>query len=322
MLGQGAGERVASVSVDLDSLECYYRIHALEGLPPVDVRHAILRRCLPRFRDLFARHGLRATFFVVGRDLDEDAEGRALLADLARDGHELGNHSYSHPYDLVRLGPVAIASEIDRAHGAIAACGGAPPVGFRAPGYEVSGDVIDILRARGYRYDSSAFPSAPYYGAKAAVMGVMQVVGRKSGSFLGSPRVVMAPRRPYRPSSGAPYRKGDLDIVELPMAVTRWLRLPVIGTSLITAPEWMRSRMVAAALREPFFNLELHGIDLCDADADRIPAELIARQPDLRRPLSSKLAALDATLAEVSAAGAGFQRLAEVALRHAAPAAA
>ena len=31
------------------------------------------------------------------------------------------------------------------------------------------------------------------------------------------------------------------------MAVTRWLRLPVIGTSLITAPQWMRQRMVAAA---------------------------------------------------------------------------
>ena len=320
MFRSGSGARVASVSVDLDSLECYFRIHALEGPPAADVRFAILRRCLPRFRELFARHNLRATFFVVGRDLDEDAEGRALLAELARDGHELANHSYSHPYDLVRLGPVAIASEIDRAHDAIAACAGAAPLGFRAPGYEVSADVIDILRARGYRYDSSAFPSVPYYGAKAAIMGLMQVVGRQSGSFLGSPRVVMAPRRPYRPSAGAPYRKGDLDIVELPMAVTRWLRLPVIGTSLITAPEWMRKRMVAAALNEPFFNLELHGIDLCDAAADRIPAELIARQPDLRRPLSTKLAALDATLSEVAAAGAGFQRLAEVA-SHAAAAA-
>ena len=96
--------------------------------------------------------------------------------------------------------------------------------------------------------------------------------------------------------------------------------MPVIGTSLITAPEWMRKRMVAAALNEPFFNLELHGIDLCDADADRIPAELIARQPDLRRPLAAKMAALDATLSEVAAAGAGFQRLAEVASQAAAAA--
>src|SRR5882757_8754794 len=99
--------RVASVSVDLDPVECYYRIHALDGAPMLDsdTRYAVLRRCLPRFRDLFARHGVRATFFVVGRDLTEDSTGRALLADLARDGHELANHSFSHPYDLVRLGP-------------------------------------------------------------------------------------------------------------------------------------------------------------------------------------------------------------------------
>src|SRR4029079_9740328 len=51
-------------------------------------------------------------------------------------------------------------------------------------------------------------------------MGVMRALGRPSGSYLGSPRIVTAPRAPYRPAAGAPYRKGDLDIVELPSAVT------------------------------------------------------------------------------------------------------
>jgi peptidoglycan-N-acetylglucosamine deacetylase len=306
---------VASVSVDLDPVECYYRIHALEGapVPDAEMRYAVLRRCLPRFRDLFARHGVRATFFVVARDLTEDSQGRALLADLSRDGHELANHSFSHPYDLVRLGADAIAGEIDRAHQEIGACAGIAPVGFRAPGYEVSATVIDLLRARHYRYDSSAFPSVPYYSAKAAVMGLMRLTGRKSGSILGSPRILLAPPRPYRPSAGDAYRSGGLDIVELPMTVTPLARLPVIGTTLITAPAWIRRRLVASALSQPFFNLELHGIDLCDAAADGIAPALVARQPDLRRPLRSKLAALDATLAQIAAAGARFQRLDEVA---------
>lgn len=283
-----------------------------------------MRRCLPRFRDLFARHGVKATFFVVGRDLEEDPEGRALLADLAREGHELASHTHTHPYNLVRLGATTIASEIDRAHAAIAACAGAAPVGFRAPGYEVSDEVIDALCARGYRYDSSAFPSVPYYGAKAAIMGAMRVVGRKSGSYLGSPAIVTAPLAPYRPAKGAPYRRGNLDIVELPMAVTPFLRLPVIGTSLITAPEWLRRRLVAAALRRraggapTFFNLELHGIDLADAEGDAIPAALVARQPDLRRPLRAKLEALDATLRQAAEAGAAFRRLDQVAAEAAA----
>jgi peptidoglycan/xylan/chitin deacetylase (PgdA/CDA1 family) len=306
-------DRVVSVSVDLDPVECYWRIHALPGHPPERARDAILRRCLPRFAELFARHGVPATFFVVGRDLDRDAEGRGLLAQLARDGHELGSHTYTHPYDLVRLPRDTLTGEIERAHAVIGACAGEAPRGFRAPGYEISGAVIDLLRERHYHYDSSAFPSVPYYGAKAAIMGAMRVLGRPSGSFLGSPRILTAPRAPYRPAAGAPYRAGSLDIVELPLSVTPVLRLPVIGTSLITAPRWLRRHLVAAALRAPFFNLELHGIDLADAEADEIPPALIAKQPDLRRPLAHKLAALDETLSAAREAGARFERLDAVA---------
>jgi len=310
--------RVVSVSVDLDPVECYWRIHALPGAPPARARHAILRRCLPRFAELFARHGARATFFVVARDLEEDAEGRALLAQLARDGHELANHTYSHPYDLVRKPSDAIGAEIDRAHGLIGACAGGAPCGFRAPGYAISAELLELLRARRYRYDSSAFPSLAYYGAKAAVMGAMRLVGRKSGSILDTPRVLAAPLAPYRPAADAPYRRasngasGDA-LVELPMSVTPIARLPVIGTSLVTAPAWMRRHLIAAATKAPFFNLELHGIDLADADADEIPPALVARQPDLRKPLAHKLAALDETLAAATAAGARFARLDEVA---------
>jgi len=297
---------LVSVSVDLDAIECYFRIHALPGPPPPAARHAVLRRCLPRLAELFARHGVTPTWFVVGRDLEEDGEGKRLLVELAGAGHELANHSYSHPYDLVRLGRARIAEEIDRAHAAVADAAGRAPVGFRAPGYEISAPVIDHLCARGYRYDSSAYPAVPYYLAKAAIMGAMRVLGRKSGSILGTPRVLRAPLQPYHPSAEDPYRPGQQPLLEAPMAVTPLLRVPVIGTSLITAPPFLRKRLVAAALRAPFFNLELHGIDLCDAESDGLPPALIAKQHDLRWPLARKLEALDATLRQARDAGATF----------------
>jgi peptidoglycan-N-acetylglucosamine deacetylase len=304
---------VVSVSVDLDAVECYFRIHALPGAPPEQARFAILRRCLPRFAELFDQHGVKATFFVVGRDLEQDLEGRQTLMQLGAAGHELANHSFTHPYDLTRLGPTRIAEEIDRAHGAISSCAGAAPVGFRAPGYATSDTVIDLLCQRGYAYDSSTFPSVPYYLAKAAVMGSYRLMGGRSGSIIGSPAVLTAPRTPYRPAAGQAYRRGDRPILELPMAVTPWLRLPVIGTTVMASPDWVRRRLVAAALRGPFFNLELHGIDLCDAEGDGLPPALIARQHDLRVPLARKLAALDATLREAKAAGARFVPLRAVA---------
>jgi peptidoglycan-N-acetylglucosamine deacetylase len=304
---------IVSVSVDLDALACYHRIHALADGPSVEARFAILRRALPRLGELFAKHGIAATLFVVGQDLLEDSEGRAIVAELAKAGHEIASHSHSHPYDLVRLGRAGIADEIDRAHAAIAEACVCPPVGFRAPGYEISAELVEVLCERGYRYDSSAFPAIPYYLAKAAVMAAIRVTGRKSGSILGSPQVLGAPRLPYHPAAGAPYRRGNLPIVELPVTVTPHLRLHVIGTTIVLAPEWLRRRLVASALTTPHFNLELHGIDLADAISDGISASLIARQPDLRVSLSRKLAALDATLAEARAAGAAFLTLAEAA---------
>ena len=304
---------LVSVSVDLDAVECYHRIHALGDAPSGEARFAILRRALPRLGELFARHGISATLFVVGKNVEEDAEGARIVADLAKAGHEIASHSHSHPYDLVRLSREKIAAELDRAHEAIARVCGRPPVGFRAPGYEISAELIELLCERGYRYDSSAFPAIPYYLAKAIVMAAIRVTGRKSGSILGSAKVLGAPRTPYRPAAGAPYRRGDLPIIELPVTVTPMLSLHVIGTTLVISPEWLRHRLVASALATKHFNLELHGIDLADAGSDGISPLLVGRQPDLRVSLDRKRAALDRTLTEAREAGAKFLTLAEAA---------
>lgn len=304
-------------SVDLDAIECYHRIHALSVPVPEAARFAVLRACLPRFAELFGRFGVKATFFTVGQDVLADPEGRGILADLVKQGHEVASHSHTHPYDLVRLPRAQIANELDRAAQALADATGTRPVGFRAPGYEITGTVMELLADRGYAYDSSAFPSIPYYLAKATVMGAMKVMGRSSGSILGSPRVLGAPTKIYRPSMTNPYAKGHAPLLELPITVTPWLRLPVIGTALITLPELMRKRLVATALRTGFFNFELHGIDLCDAGKDGVAPQLVAKQPDLRVAFAEKYQALAATLSECTAAGARFVPLSQVAAENA-----
>ena len=86
-----------------------------------------------------------------------------------------------------------------QAHNVIGAIAQQPPVGFRAPGYDLSERVLDVLMAQGYRYDSSVFPSWPYYVAKAGVMAMMALVGRRSRSVLGDPRVLFAPPRALSP---------------------------------------------------------------------------------------------------------------------------
>jgi peptidoglycan-N-acetylglucosamine deacetylase len=298
-----ARERLAAVSIDLDPISCYYRIHGLGPHPPA-LADVILRRALPRYLDVLHAHQVRATFFVVAANLTGGSaaaqSARALIRELVDAGHEVANHTFSHPYELARLPRARLAEEIGQAHDVLAEAAGVAPVGFRAPGYAMSPAILEELEARGYEYDSSAFPAPAYYAAKAAVMGGLRLIGRRSGAVLCDPRTLLAPAEPYRPDPAAPWRRGSSTLIEIPLAVTPVLRLPVIGTSLLIAPAWLRDRWIDSMRGRTLFSLGLHGIDLIDADLDGVPAPLVARQPDLSSSLGKKRGALEATLDRLS----------------------
>jgi peptidoglycan-N-acetylglucosamine deacetylase len=299
-----------AVSIDLDGIACYYRIHGL-GEPPSELADVIYERAIPRAAKLFAARGIAVTWFVIGRDAEHPANA-TVLGERAAHGDELANHSYTHPYELARLDAAQVAAEIDGCDRVLRAITHSPPRGFRAPGYDISPVMLDALAHRGYRYDSSIFPAPGYYAAKAAVMAALAIARRPSGAVLTNPRALAAPANPYRPSMTAPWRRGQAPIVELPVAVTPWTRLPAIGTTLLVAPAAVRSRLVAAMARRSFFNFELHGIDFADAERDGIPGDLVARQPDLRVSIADKLSRLGAILDELAATWQ-FSTLAEVA---------
>ncbi len=310
--------RVCCISIDVDPIPCYYKIHSL-GPSPARLRSKILCASLPRYAALFAERGLRATFFVVAEDIDVDRLGsdaarmRAALREVREAGHEIANHSYSHPYDLARWGTVRAREEIQRAHELLSEVAGEQVQGFRAPGYDISAEILGVLEDLGYLYDSSIFPAPGYYAAKLLVMGALRVVGRKSGAVITNARALAAPIEPYYPDSQAPWQRGQSRLLELPIAVTRRTRTPVIGTNLLLAPTWLRNHWLASMEERDFFNFELHGIDLCDAIEDELPAELVARQPDLRVPLSAKTKTLRAIIGSLAASGSEFATLTEFA---------
>ena len=78
------------------------------------------------------------------------------------------------------------------------------------------------------------------------------------------------------------------------MSVSRYLRLPLIGTMLLAGPKPLANSLRAVAAREPYFHLELHGLDLADPGGkdfrgDGYVPELLALQPELRVPLPLRL---------------------------------
>ena len=299
--------RLASVSVDLDEIPNYFEIHGL-GSPSGAAASLVYDVALTRLRELADAGGFPLTLFTIGRDVAR-REASQGLRDAASKGHEIANHSLDHRYDLVRLGRDEIARQIGEGARVIEEATGQAPVGFRAPGYTITDEVFDVLADLGVSYDASVFPCPAYFAAKTAAIGAIALRGRKSRSIVDTPKVLLAPTRPYR--VGRPYWKRGAGLLEIPVQVTRGLRLPFIGTSVTLAGP-SRARLLAKmCVGEPLVNLELHGIDVLDA-ADGLEA-LRPHQPDVRVPHRRKLDALFAVVHELRAAGYSFVTMREAA---------
>jgi peptidoglycan/xylan/chitin deacetylase (PgdA/CDA1 family) len=80
--------------------------------------------------DLLDARGHRATFFVIGARA-EAAE--ALLVEIAKRGHALGNHSWAHSHATPFLPVGRLAADLERAQALLARAGGKPPRWFRPP---------------------------------------------------------------------------------------------------------------------------------------------------------------------------------------------
>jgi hypothetical protein len=277
-----ATERETLVSVDLDGPGCYHEIHGLPG-PDGSVSAAVLRRTVPRILEVLESARSRATFFVIGRDVEEDrasgGAGAEVLRRAAAHGHELGNHGYAHAYDLVTWSPEEQLEDLRRCD-AILRDLGAQPEGFRAPGYTHDARLLTVVRELGYRYDSSALPSPTYWVAKAAVIASLALRGRRSGSLLRGVASFLGPR--------GPHRRSDTGLVELPMTTSPLLRVPVIGTTLVCGPAPLRAWLRTVAGRGPHVHLELHAIDLADAATDGWDPRLVAQRPELRIPVAER----------------------------------
>ena len=149
--------------------------------------------------DLFAEHGVRATFFTLGWVADREP---GLIRRIVAAGHEMASHGYGHdPVDA--LGRAGFRADIRRAKSVIENAAGVAVAGYRAPTFSIGPRTPwahAILAEEGYRYSSSVFPIRH--------------------DLYGAPD---APRRPYRPDLAG--------VVELPMTTVRALgrNLPCAG---------------------------------------------------------------------------------------------
>jgi peptidoglycan/xylan/chitin deacetylase (PgdA/CDA1 family) len=83
----------------------------------------------PKLLDMLKERGIKATFFVVGQNA---AQYPDILRRMAAEGHEIGNHSWSHPA-LTKLGANGVANQLNQTSDAIEKATGQRPATMRPP---------------------------------------------------------------------------------------------------------------------------------------------------------------------------------------------
>lgn len=101
----------------------------------------------PRLLSLLAASGIRATFFLLGRNVRRFPH---LAAQIAADGHEIGNHTHNH-FALPLLPRPLALRELERTSRLIESTTGQRPHLVRPPLGWFSSGVLRTLAANGYR---------------------------------------------------------------------------------------------------------------------------------------------------------------------------
>ncbi len=193
------------VHLDLDGATAIY---AMRGWSYPSRTDALFDSGLSNALRFFDALGVRATLMVIAEDLDDPAK-RHLLVDAVSSGHEIASHALTHRVltDLDRDGKWR---EINDSRRSIEATLGVDVRGFRAPGFHIDRESLELVAAAGYAYDSSLFSTA------------------NCARRIGTAKVS---RAPHRPVANSP-------LLELPLPMHAPLPLPFHPSYSLVLGDW------------------------------------------------------------------------------------
>lgn len=101
--------------------------------------------------DLLDGFRVSATFFVLGWIAERVPR---LVKEIQARGHEVASHGYGHQlcYDISSS---ELRQDLHRSRSILEDITGQPVRGYRAPSFSITGELMDLLKELGYRYDSS-----------------------------------------------------------------------------------------------------------------------------------------------------------------------
>lgn len=277
-------KKYATIQIDVDGLWVIYQHFGYKQYASYDV---LYEKAFPRFLEFFAKYNIKATLFVVGRDLLVPAR-LGLLKKAVRAGHEIANHTMNHAEGFSFLSTEQKKKEIMEAHTLIESSLEVIPVGFRTPSNDVDEETLKILEDNGYLYDSSVMPT--YYGPLLRSIKFHTVSIERKHSYLGKTRYGRAPLHPYHPDPHALEKKGPMRLLEIPISTMPLLRLP-FHTSFVMATAHLGFGSLLFSIGSHLFNMvnaPLNFVFHTNELSEPIHAVTLKRQYGLDLPIYRK----------------------------------
>ncbi|MCA1320877.1 polysaccharide deacetylase family protein [Bacillus tianshenii] len=117
-----------------------YRGHPEKQMASFLINVAWGNEHIPGMLETLKKHGVKATFFLEGRWVKENPSMAKMIVDA---GHEVGNHSYTHP-NMKTLGSDAVREQLVKTNEVIEAITGNDVVWFAPPSGSYRDEVVKI----------------------------------------------------------------------------------------------------------------------------------------------------------------------------------
>jgi len=220
----------AAISCDVDTLSSIYKGYGCRRSG--GYTFAELRMGLENLALFLEPYRVRSTLFMVGNDF-RNPVNRSVIMSMASSGHEIANHTMTHSQGFRLLPPEEKEAEIAGMEEICEQVLGHRPRGFRSPGWNIGDDALPILKRRGYLYDSSVHPTSLMPLLKFLHWRSMSTRNRIERTTMGHLKYMLAPIIPYQTSMRGFSRKGSDGIMEFPLTVMPFIRLPFFATFLL-----------------------------------------------------------------------------------------
>lgn len=222
-------------------------------------------RCIPRILSVFNDNNIKATFFIIAR-FAQDRIIAKIIREIANEGHEIANHSFSHNKHLSELDYKETYWEIARADKILSDIIGKKIYGFRAPGYTLSVSIIKVLKELEYTYDASLNPSKFYFLLKLFWKNYFL----KDAHMLNVQPYshCLLPSHPFFINEKHIQNQvnesiDDCSLLEIPVSVISGISYPMIGI-LLNRSEFVARILCWLARRNVNANILLHDMEFAD----------------------------------------------------------